>query len=115
MFEQTKRLAEKLAASVSRRGFLGSLGGWAAAAAMGVAGLLTGTQLAQADNPKNQSGMCCQYRCSPPGGSFTTFFPGATACPSCGGGTLIDGFFLNNCRACSGAVSCKGCPPHPCA
>jgi hypothetical protein len=40
MFEQTSRLAEKLAASVSRRGFLGSLGGWAAAAAMGVAGVL---------------------------------------------------------------------------
>ena len=38
MFEQTSRLAEKLAASVSRRGFLGSLGGWAAAAALGVAG-----------------------------------------------------------------------------
>jgi hypothetical protein len=38
MFEQASRLAEKLAAGVSRRGFLGSLGGWAAAAAMGVAG-----------------------------------------------------------------------------
>ena len=37
MFEQTTRLAEKLAASVSRRGFLGSLGGWAAAAAAIVA------------------------------------------------------------------------------
>jgi hypothetical protein len=41
MFEQTSRLAEKLATDVSRRGFLGSLGGWAAAAALGVAGMLT--------------------------------------------------------------------------
>jgi hypothetical protein len=39
MFEQTSRLAEKVAASVSRRRFLGSLGGWAGATAMAVAGL----------------------------------------------------------------------------
>jgi hypothetical protein len=38
MFEQTSQLAEKLAGSVSRRGFLGSLGGWAAEAAMAVGG-----------------------------------------------------------------------------
>jgi hypothetical protein len=48
MFEQPSRLAEKLAASVSRRGFLGSLGGWAAAAAMGVAGMLTTAGTARA-------------------------------------------------------------------
>jgi hypothetical protein len=46
MFEQTSRLAEKLAASVSRRGFLGSLGG-RAAAAMAVAGVLTGAGTAR--------------------------------------------------------------------
>jgi hypothetical protein len=48
MFEQTSRLAEKLAASVSRRGFLDSLGGWAAATAMGVAGVLMGAGTAWA-------------------------------------------------------------------
>ena len=58
MFEQTSRLAEKVATSVSRRGFLGSLGGWAAAAALGVAGLLTATGTALADT---KSGMCCFY------------------------------------------------------
>ena len=46
MFEHTSRLAEKLAASVSRRGFLGLLGGWAAAA-MGVAALLTSQKQAR--------------------------------------------------------------------
>jgi hypothetical protein len=50
MFEQTSRLAEKLAASVSRRGFLGSPGGWAAAAAMGVDAILTSTVTAWADD-----------------------------------------------------------------
>jgi hypothetical protein len=52
MFDQTSRLAEKVAASVSRRGFLGSLGGWAAAAAIGVAGMLTvGAARAGGDKP----------------------------------------------------------------
>jgi hypothetical protein len=57
LFEQTNRLAEKLAAGVSRRGFLGSLGGWAAAAALGVAGLLTGAGTARAGNVVT----CCYY------------------------------------------------------
>ena len=58
MFEQTSRLAEKLASSVSRRGFLGSLGGWAAASAMGVAGLLTGRAV-HADPEMHL--VCCDY------------------------------------------------------
>ena len=60
MFEQTSRLAEKVATSVSRRGFLGSLGGWAAAAAMGVAGVLTGAGTARADG-RQCRGRCCFY------------------------------------------------------
>jgi hypothetical protein len=48
MFEQTSRPAEKLTTSVSRRGFLGLLGGWAVAAALGVAGVLAGAGTAQA-------------------------------------------------------------------
>jgi hypothetical protein len=62
MFEQTSRLAEKLAASVSRRGFLGSLGGWAAAAAMGVAGVLTGTGTVRAAIRCDRK--CCVYNSS---------------------------------------------------
>jgi hypothetical protein len=42
MFEKTSRLAEQVATSVSRRGFLDSLGGWVATAALGVAGVLAG-------------------------------------------------------------------------
>jgi hypothetical protein len=65
MFEQTSRLAEKVAASVSRRGFLGSLGGWAAAAAMGVAGMLIGAGTAWAgrhcDMHHPCKGVCCNY------------------------------------------------------
>ena len=57
MFEQTSRLAERLAASVSRRSFLGSLGGWAAAAALSVAGVLTGAGTARASRHSS----CCIY------------------------------------------------------
>jgi hypothetical protein len=56
MFEKTSRLAESVANSVSRRGLLGSLGGWAATAALGVAGVLTGGT-AHAD----ALGKCCTY------------------------------------------------------
>jgi|SRR6516225_5611714 hypothetical protein len=68
MFEQTSRLAEKLAVSVSRRGFLGSLSGWAAATAMGVAGLLTGAATARA----GMGVTCCYYNQS--GGGFCGVF-----------------------------------------
>jgi hypothetical protein len=65
MFEQTSRLAEKVASRVSRRGFLGSLGGWAAAAAMGMAGVLTGAGTAWAgrhcDSHHPCGGVCCKY------------------------------------------------------
>ena len=108
MFEQTSRLAEKLAASVSRRGFLGSLGGWAAAAALGVAGVLTGVGTAHAGG---QSGMCCFFFSDVPGSQGTYFFKGATACPAtCNGGTLSgNGALVPNCKSCVHAISCQGC------
>jgi hypothetical protein len=59
MFEKASRLAEQVATSVSRRGFLGSLGGWAATVALGVAGVLAGGS-ARADN----GGKCCMYLCA---------------------------------------------------
>jgi hypothetical protein len=77
MFEKTSRLAERLASSVSRRGFLGSLGGWAAAAAMSVAGVLAGATAAQAGSDQ----YCCYYAAC---GSCV--FPGVT-CTS--GGTRV--------------------------
>jgi hypothetical protein len=57
MFEKTSRLAEQVASSVSRRGFLGSLGGWAATAALGVAGMLTAGATARA----SAENLCCFY------------------------------------------------------
>jgi hypothetical protein len=97
MFEQTSRLAEKLAASVSRRGFLGSLGGWAAAAAMGVAGVLAsgGNGLA---HPPNCEGKCCTYHglncfahIAPPGGNCKTCPPSLNGCPFafCGNNEVV--------------------------
>jgi hypothetical protein len=60
MFEKTSRLAEQVTTSVSRRGFLDSLGGWAATAALGVAGVLTGAGVVWA-HPEKHSRMCCTY------------------------------------------------------
>jgi hypothetical protein len=78
MFEQTSRLAEKLATSVSRRRFLGSLGGWAAAAALGVAALLTGAGTARADG-RPCSGRCCFY--AYPCGRYLLRVDGCHDCP----------------------------------
>ena len=81
MFEKTSRLAEKLATSVSRRGFLGSAGRWAGATALAIAGVLTTAGSAQADN-------------------------GKTACYCCN----VDGFCtLNDCVG--GSQTCPSCPP----
>jgi hypothetical protein len=78
MFEKTSRLAEQVATSVSRRGFLGSLGGWAAMAALGVAGVLASGS-ARADSP----GICCLYI------EGRSIWLGATgSCPA----TSCDGF-----------------------
>jgi hypothetical protein len=89
MFEKTSRLAEQVASSVSRRGFLDSLGGWAATAALGVAGILAGSRSARAGS-KN---LCCYYDgpCCPSGPPpihcknflfcFATTAPASSGCP----------------------------------
>ena len=97
MFEKTSELAERLATSVSRRRFLGSLGGWAAAAALGVAGVLTGATTARAGATQS----CCYYAaCS------GCVRPGGVTCP--GGATYCDIIITNP------GVSCPatyfGCP-----
>jgi hypothetical protein len=55
MFEKTSRLAEKLATSVSRRDFLGSLGRWAGATALAVAGVIMTPAIA------SSAGQVCCY------------------------------------------------------
>ena len=98
MFEKTSELAERLASSVSRRRFLGSMGGWAAAAALGVAGVLTGATTARG----NSDIRCCYYascsscpfpntngtRCSIGSDTFTicTIIETEVGCPATYGG-----------------------------
>jgi hypothetical protein len=57
MFDKTSELAEWLATSISRRRFLGSMGRWSAAAALGVATVLTGATTARGGNHST----CCYY------------------------------------------------------
>ncbi len=56
MFEKTSKLAEKVASSLSRRHFLGSVGRWAGATALAMAGVLTNAGTARAG-----SKTCCSY------------------------------------------------------
>ncbi len=105
MFEQTSRLAEKVATSVSRRRFLGSLGRWAAAAAVGLAGLLTGTAAGGSNGEKK--GVCCTYQpiIDTP---IICCAPEATTCPpTCGGQPLMSSKAVKKCSDC-GEV-CVGC------
>jgi hypothetical protein len=92
MFEKASRLAEQVASSVSRRGFLGSLGRWAATAALGVAGMLTASATARASG----GNLCCYYggeccgagaeaHCKDLGGfnfCIVTQAPASQGCPS---------------------------------
>jgi hypothetical protein len=72
MFDKFSDAAEKLATSVSRRSFLGSLGRWGGAAALGVAGLLVSGKEARAGGVmcygyyNSSTGQTCSQ--CPPGG-----------------------------------------------
>jgi hypothetical protein len=68
MFEKTSQLAEKLATSVSRRHFFGSLGRWAGATALAMAGMLTTAGAARAGGKT-----CCTY-----GRTISLFYPPVT-------------------------------------
>jgi hypothetical protein len=97
MFEKTGRLAEKLAISVSRRGFLSSVGRWAGATALAVAGVLTAPGSAQAG--RGTAIRCCLSLpqagfCAPPSSDCTIAFtcvgtPTGHQCIwNCGGTTV---------------------------
>ena len=109
MFEKTSRLAEQVATSVSRRGFLGSLGGWAATAALGVAGVLTGTGAAWAEGGKKHFRMCCYYTSDSPVCVIGTSCP-----PTCCGSPLqsAEGPYESvSCyNSCGNGFSSAGCP-----
>ena len=101
MFDNIGRAAEQVATSVSRRGFLGSLGGWAAAAAMGVAGMLTTAGSALATNGK----LCCFYGVP---GCCLKCVKKHDGCPATGNGfPLYSSFTTSTCHACLGF----GCGP----
>ena len=106
MFEKTSRLAEKVAANVSRRHFFGSVGRWAGATALSMAGVLTVTSRAHG-GPEFS---CCHYTCSPNGCGLTTCVSGP--CPSFlglpnGGCTLGGSSLVGNCNKCT---KTKGIP-----
>jgi hypothetical protein len=63
MFDKMSQAAEKLATALSRRSFVGSLGRWAGATALGLAGVLTTATTAHAA----PTAACCHgLRCVRP-------------------------------------------------
>ncbi len=101
MFDKISDAAERLAGKVSRRDFFGSLGRWAGAAALGVAGLLVSGKEVQAGNGTP----CCLYWCQ--GYNFGYSYQ------SCNGGPCVSSFpitggtcwlssvrYVPNCRHC---------------
>ena len=101
MFEKTSRLAEKLAISVSRRGFLDSVGRWAGATALAMAGVLTAPTSVQAGPPQYN---CCKY-CFITGNPYWACVKGP--CPTYGPGPSV-GYL---CGSFATTRDCQGCPP----
>jgi hypothetical protein len=108
MFEKTNQLAEMIATHLSRRHFLGSLGRWAGATALAMAGVLTVTGRARAGTQFT----CCIYHCSNcsslasciSSGACQSFigFPNGVGC------TLAESSLVNDCKKCT--VKTKGTP-----
>src|SRR5262249_26876141 len=95
MFEKTSKLAEELATSVSRRGFLGSLGRWAGATSLGLAGVLSWPGSARADGGHK----CCFYTSLP--SRFVICVNGNHPCPPPAPYTALDGSGkVSNCNVC---------------
>jgi hypothetical protein len=94
MFDKVSNTAEKPATGVSRRHFLGSIGRCAAAAALGVAGLLVSGKQAQAGN---LGPPCYVYRSST--GQLCGKCWDAGAPP---GWQLVKFVYASNCKQCWG-------------
>jgi hypothetical protein len=94
MFDKFSDAAEKLASSVSRRHFLGSIGRWAGAAALGVAGFLVPVTNAQAGN---LGPACYVYRSSTGQLCGKCWDPGAPP-----GWQLVNFGYASNCKQCWG-------------
>ena len=93
MFNKIRQAAEKMATNVSRRHFLGSLGRWAGAVALGMAGLLVPGKEAQASGggvwcnvyQSTLTGefcaQCRSYSSPPPGWQLYSMKPVNTCTP----------------------------------
>jgi hypothetical protein len=96
MFEKTSKLAEKVASSLSRRHFLGSVGPWAGATALAMAGVLTTTGSARA-----ASKTCCVYELLLPTGPAYSYQCVEGACPPpMGSSILVSSSTVADCKKC---------------
>lgn len=103
MIDKLSDAAEKLATSLSRRYFLVSLGRWAGASALAMAGVLTTGRFALAGNNK---GVLCCYCYSSDGSCF--YFVGCyqNGCPVCPSPWSARASSVNNCKHCYTGGGC---------
>jgi hypothetical protein len=98
MFEHVSQVAEALATGMSRRGFFGSVGRWAGAAALAVAGVLIGPGTARAGSERT----CCKYYGYQVGCCGTDCVKIGESCPPSLGPNcfLSSSYTVGNCRQC---------------
>ncbi len=99
MLDKLGQAAERVVNSVSRRAFFGSLGRWAGATALAVAGVLVAPGTALAGDGRT----CC--RCIGILGG-TVFVVGCVkvgdSCPPCSAGSTASNVTVRNCNECKG-------------
>ena len=97
MIEQTSRLAERVAAGVSRRQFFGTLGRWAGATALAMGGVLATASSARAD-PHDKT--CCYYTGFQLGCNTTRCVDLGNPCPVINGHPWMATATVNGCSQC---------------
>jgi hypothetical protein len=98
MFDRIADLAERVATQVSRRHFLGSLGRWAGATALAMAGAFATVGVAWADGGKT----CCEYGDLTGNCYCKACVPLGTPCPPspCNAGISFAPQTVGNCGDC---------------
>jgi hypothetical protein len=102
MFEKLGQCAENMATgiSLSRRGFLGSLGRWAAVTTMGAATLLGSGAGAVRAGQCTAGYKCCIYRCKYPIDGYANCVCADRACPNIAKCGLAGWTLVSNCSNC---------------
>jgi hypothetical protein len=98
MFDRVSQVAQALATGMSRRGFVGSIGRWAGATALAMAGVLIAPGTARAGSGRT----CCKYSGYQVGCCGAACVKIGEACPPSPGPNcfLSSSYTVGTCREC---------------